>query len=162
MSELADLFRSEVEDVHTTGVLPSQALKAAISKRHIESKTPIEASQIQPASLDLRLGSEAYRVNASFLPGPEATVHSKLDQLATDSFSLGDGAVLERGCVYIIPLQEQLAATLCELSGLDSVFFCSTGLEANEAALKIARKYGHDRGIARPEVIVSARVESTV
>jgi acetylornithine aminotransferase len=55
---------------------------------------------------------------------------------------------------YEIPLQEQLAATLCELSGLDSVFFCSTGLEANEAALKIARKYGHDRGIARPEVIV--------
>ena len=55
---------------------------------------------------------------------------------------------------YEIPLQEQLAATLCELSGLDSVFFCSTGLEANEAALKIARKYGHDRGIARPAVIV--------
>jgi acetylornithine aminotransferase len=55
---------------------------------------------------------------------------------------------------YEIPLQEQLAATLCELSGLDSVFFCSTGLEANEAALKIARKYGHDRGIERPEVIV--------
>ncbi len=55
---------------------------------------------------------------------------------------------------YEIPLQEQLAATLCELSGLDSVFFCSTGLEANEAALKIARKYGHDRGVARPEVIV--------
>ncbi|MFM7848735.1 MAG: aspartate aminotransferase family protein [Rubrivivax sp.] len=55
---------------------------------------------------------------------------------------------------YEVPLQEQLAAMLCELSGLDSVFFCSTGLEANEGALKIARKYGHDRGIARPEVIV--------
>jgi len=55
---------------------------------------------------------------------------------------------------YEVPLQEQLAAMLCELSGLDSVFFCSTGLEANEGALKIARKYGHDRGIARPEIIV--------
>ena len=55
---------------------------------------------------------------------------------------------------YEVPLQEQLAATLCELSGLDSVFFCSTGLEANEGALKIARKYGHDRGISRPEIIV--------
>jgi acetylornithine aminotransferase len=55
---------------------------------------------------------------------------------------------------YEVPLQEQLAATLCELSGLDSVFFCSTGLEANEGALKIARKYGHDRGITRPEIIV--------
>ena len=55
---------------------------------------------------------------------------------------------------YEVPLQETLAAKLCELSGLDSVFFCSTGLEANECALKIARKYGHDRGIARPEIIV--------
>ena len=55
---------------------------------------------------------------------------------------------------YEVPLQEQLAAKLCELSGLDSVFFCSTGLEANEGAIKIARKYGHDRGIERPEIIV--------
>ena len=55
---------------------------------------------------------------------------------------------------YEVPLQEQLAARLCELSGLTSAFFCSTGLEANEAALKIARKYGHDRGIERPEIIV--------
>jgi acetylornithine/N-succinyldiaminopimelate aminotransferase len=55
---------------------------------------------------------------------------------------------------YQVPLQEQLAAKLCELSGLDKVFFCSTGLEANEAALKIARKFGHDKGNTRPEVIV--------
>ncbi|MEO5696330.1 MAG: aspartate aminotransferase family protein [Burkholderiaceae bacterium] len=55
---------------------------------------------------------------------------------------------------YQVPLQEQLAAKLCELSGLTNVFFCSTGLEANEAALKIARKFGHDRGIDRPEIVV--------
>ena len=55
---------------------------------------------------------------------------------------------------YHVPLQEQLAAKLCELSGLTNVFFCSTGLEANEAALKIARKFGHDKGIDRPEIIV--------
>ena len=55
---------------------------------------------------------------------------------------------------YHVPLQEQLAAKLTELSGLSNVFFCSTGLEANEAALKIARKFGHDKGIDRPEVIV--------
>ena len=55
---------------------------------------------------------------------------------------------------YEIPLQEQLAAHLCALSGMDSVFFCNSGLEANEAALKIARKFGHDRGIEKPEVIV--------
>ena len=55
---------------------------------------------------------------------------------------------------YEVPLQEQLAARLCELSGMSNVFFCNSGLEANEAALKIARKYGHDRGIAKPEIIV--------
>ncbi len=55
---------------------------------------------------------------------------------------------------YEVPLQEQLAAKLCELSGLSSVFFCNSGLEANEGALKIARKYGHDKGIARPEIVV--------
>ena len=55
---------------------------------------------------------------------------------------------------YEVPLQEQLAAKLCELSGLDGAFFCNSGLEANEAALKIARKFGHDKGIERPEIIV--------
>ena len=55
---------------------------------------------------------------------------------------------------YHVPLQEQLAAKLTSLSGLTNVFFCNSGLEANEAALKIARKYGHDRGVDRPEVIV--------
>jgi acetylornithine/N-succinyldiaminopimelate aminotransferase len=55
---------------------------------------------------------------------------------------------------YAAPLQETLAAKLCDLSGLDAVFFCSTGLEANEGALKIARKFGHDKGIERPEIIV--------
>jgi acetylornithine aminotransferase len=55
---------------------------------------------------------------------------------------------------YEVPLQEALAAKLCAISGLQSAFFCNSGLEANEAALKIARKYGHDKGIARPEIIV--------
>ncbi|MCA0242900.1 MAG: aspartate aminotransferase family protein [Proteobacteria bacterium] len=55
---------------------------------------------------------------------------------------------------YEVPLQEQLAARLCEISGLDNAFFCSTGLEANEAAIKLARKFGHDKGIERPEIIV--------
>jgi acetylornithine aminotransferase len=55
---------------------------------------------------------------------------------------------------YHIPLQEALAAKLVELSGLSNVFFCSTGLEANEAALKLARKFGHDKGIERPEIVV--------
>ena len=55
---------------------------------------------------------------------------------------------------YEVPLQEALAAHLCRISGLSSAFFCSTGLEANEGAIKIARKFGHDKGITRPEIIV--------
>jgi acetylornithine/N-succinyldiaminopimelate aminotransferase len=64
------------------------------------------------------------------------------------------GKLIHSSNYYEVPLQETLAAKLCELSGLDAVFFCSTGLEANEGALKIARKYGHDRLIERPEIIV--------
>jgi len=64
------------------------------------------------------------------------------------------GKIIHSSNYYLVPLQEQLAAKLCELSGLTNVFFCSTGLEANEAALKIARKYGHDKGIIRPEIVV--------
>jgi acetylornithine/N-succinyldiaminopimelate aminotransferase len=64
------------------------------------------------------------------------------------------GKLIHSSNYYEVPLQEALAARLCELSGLDAVFFCSTGLEANEAALKIARKFGHDRGIERPEIVV--------
>jgi len=64
------------------------------------------------------------------------------------------GKLIHTSNYYHVPLQEQLAAKLCELSGLTNVFFCSTGLEANEAALKIARKFGHDKGIDRPEVVV--------
>lgn len=55
---------------------------------------------------------------------------------------------------YEVPLQERLASKLCEISGLSSAFFCNSGLEANEGALKIARKFGHDKGIERPEIIV--------
>ncbi len=55
---------------------------------------------------------------------------------------------------YHIPLQEELAAMLVARSGMSHVFFCSTGLEANEAALKLARKFGHDKGIERPEIVV--------
>ena len=64
------------------------------------------------------------------------------------------GKIIHSSNYYHVPLQEQLAAKLCELSGLAKVFFCSTGLEANEAALKIARKFGHDRGNAGPEIVV--------
>jgi dCTP deaminase len=96
------------ESDHSTGILPSQALRAVLH-REIQAAAPIEEEQIQPASLDLRLGEVAYRVRASFLPGPNATVQEKLDQLSMHSIDLTGGAVLERGCVYIIPLLEHLA-----------------------------------------------------
>jgi acetylornithine/N-succinyldiaminopimelate aminotransferase len=64
------------------------------------------------------------------------------------------GKLIHSSNYYRVPLQEELAARLCELSGLSNAFFCSTGLEANEAALKIARKFGHDKGIERPEIVV--------
>ena len=64
------------------------------------------------------------------------------------------GKIIHSSNYYHVPNQEKLAAKLVELSGMTNVFFCSTGLEANEAALKLARKFGHDRGIERPEIVV--------
>jgi acetylornithine aminotransferase len=64
------------------------------------------------------------------------------------------GKLIHSSNYYHVPLQEALAAKLVELSGMENVFFCSTGLEANEAALKLARKFGHDKGIERPEIVV--------
>jgi acetylornithine/N-succinyldiaminopimelate aminotransferase len=64
------------------------------------------------------------------------------------------GKLIHSSNYYLVPLQEQLAARLVELSGLSNVFFCNSGLEANEAAIKIARKFGHDKGIERPEIVV--------
>ena len=67
------------------------------------------------------------------------------------------GKLIHTSNYYQVPLQETLAAMLCERSGLSAAFFCSTGLEANEAAIKIARKYGHDKGVERPAIIVCER-----
>jgi len=73
------------------------------------SAPPFDADQVQPASLDLRLGDTAYRVRSSFLPGPEQTVHERIASLELHRLDLTNGAVLERGCVYLVPLQESLA-----------------------------------------------------
>jgi dCTP deaminase len=94
----------------TTGLLPSQMLREAVALgREILSPQPIGDTQIQPASLDLRLGETAYRVRASFLPGARARVRDKLDLLAMHRIDLTQGAVLEKDCVYIVPLLEYLA-----------------------------------------------------
>ncbi|MCE3249156.1 MAG: 2'-deoxycytidine 5'-triphosphate deaminase [Geminicoccaceae bacterium] len=99
------------DDGHPTGLLPHQHLKSLIEhSREIRALVPLEAGQLQPASLDLRLGATAWRVRASFLPGEGATVEDKIEAFAMHRFELGEaGAVLERGCVYIVELIESLA-----------------------------------------------------
>lgn len=91
------------------GILPAQAIRALISGGALKLAEPAGSGQLQPASIDLRLGPKAYRVRASFLPGPGAKVAGKLIDLKLHEISLEDGAVLETGCVYIVPLLESLA-----------------------------------------------------
>jgi dCTP deaminase len=92
---------------YSTGILPSHVLKRLIrARREILATEDIEDSQIQPASIDLRLGAVAWRVRASFLPGPNATVQDRLPSVFMHEIDLTRGAVLETGCVYIVPLLE--------------------------------------------------------
>jgi dCTP deaminase len=92
-----------------TGILPYQTIAGMIRSRVITAVPDILSNQIQPASLDLRLGRNAYRVRASFLPGQDATVMAKIEQMdGLPPLDLQGGAVLEKGCVYVIPLLEHL------------------------------------------------------
>lgn len=92
------------------GVLPDKEIAAAIAQGQLISASPWAPDQIQPASLDLRLGECAYRLRASFLPGAGVRVEERLDaSLVMHRIDLRPGAVLETGCVYLIPLQESAA-----------------------------------------------------
>ncbi len=91
------------------GVLPDHAIDALVADGALAADPPILAEQRQPASLDLRLGTVAYRVRASFLAGPGATVEDRLKLFEMHRIDLSDGAVLEKGCVYLVPLMERLA-----------------------------------------------------
>ncbi|WP_022729712.1 2'-deoxycytidine 5'-triphosphate deaminase [Fodinicurvata sediminis] len=90
------------------GILPDQAIAELVRKDAIKSETGNIKPQIQPASLDLQLGRTAYRVRASFLPGRDKTVRERIEELSMHEIDLSNGAVLEVGCVYIVPLQEKL------------------------------------------------------
>ncbi|WP_147124888.1 2'-deoxycytidine 5'-triphosphate deaminase [Shimia ponticola] len=92
-----------------TGVLPSQLITAMVDRGEIATDRPLVTGQVQPASLDLRLGTVAYRVRASFLAGQGNTVQDRLADFEMHRIDLTDGAVLEKGCVYVIPLMEHLA-----------------------------------------------------
>lgn len=93
----------------TDGVLPAQALRRLIGSGAIAATPAILPEQIQPASLDLRLGTTAYRVRASFLTGYGRRVTDRLGDFGMHEMDLSQGAVLEKGCVYVIPLMERLA-----------------------------------------------------
>ena len=100
---------SRIEPLRQTGILPDQDIAALFSAGALAAPRPLDADQIQPASLDLRLGAKAFRTRASFLPGPDSTVEAKLERLKLHEIDLAEGAVLETGCVYIVPLLESLA-----------------------------------------------------
>ena len=91
------------------GILPSQSIAALAEAGAITADLAFLPDQVQPASLDLRLGPTVWRVRASFLPGPGRTVAERVADVAMHKLDIRDGAVLERGCVYIAELQERLA-----------------------------------------------------
>src|SRR5215467_1316535 len=91
------------------GILPDRLIATLVKTGVIIPAGALDDDQIQPASIDLRLGEIAYRVRASFLPGPDSTVAERIDELKLHEIMLGDGAVLETGCVYIVPLMESLS-----------------------------------------------------
>ena len=91
------------------GVIPSQGLRVMIAAKAIAADLPVEDGQVQPASLDLRLGRRAWRVRASFLSGKVRTVADRLADYAMHQIDLDQGAVLETNCVYVVELAESLA-----------------------------------------------------
>src|SRR5712691_4649332 len=93
----------------TKGILPDYMIAELAAAGGIRPVRDFAADQIQPASLDLRLGKVAYRVRASFLPGPRTTVEERIHGLKLPEIALTAGAVLDTNCVYIVPLLESLA-----------------------------------------------------
>lgn len=134
-------------------------MTAALPK-HIEAASPhvMNTYGRLPIALDHGQGCRVWDVNGKAyldaLGGIAVNTlghnHPKLVPALQDQIA----KLIHSSNYYHVPLQETLAARLVELSGLENVFFCSTGLEANEAALKLARKFGHDKGIERPEIVV--------
>ena len=96
------------DSAEAAGVLPAQAIARLHGRGGITAAEPFAPGQIQPASLDLRLGAEAFRVRASFLPGT-APLADRLADFTMHRIDLTPGAVLEKGCVYVVPLVEGLA-----------------------------------------------------
>ncbi len=103
-----EIIAREASAAVSTGVLPYQQIRALVRDGRITATEPVADDQVQPASLDLRLGGVAYRLQASFLPGRHATVERKLADLSMAELDLSSPTVLEKGCVYLAPLMEGL------------------------------------------------------
>ena len=97
------------ESLVSAGILPCQSIEALVANGAITAGVPFLHDQVQPASLDLRLGARAWRVRASFLPGLGRKVADRIADVAMHELDLTAGAVLERGCVYIAEIAERLA-----------------------------------------------------
>lgn len=120
------------------GLLPRQDVVELVAQGAIRAATPVLENQYQPASLDLRLGSKAYRLRASFLPGRGVTIERRLDTIALHEIDISQGAVLERGCVYLVKLQEELS--------LPADISCSTNPKSSTGRLDVFSRVISDAG----------------
>jgi dCTP deaminase len=120
------------------GLLPRQDVVALVAAGGIVAATPVLDNQFQPASLDLRLGKTAYRLRASFLPGKGTTIERRLATIALHEIDISEGAVLERGCVYLVKIQESLA--------LPADLSCSTNPKSSTGRLDVFSRVISDAG----------------
>ncbi len=125
-------------ETRNAGLLPRQELVRLIRDGVVSASTPILDAQIQPASLDLRLGPKAYRLRASFLPGRGASIEQRLQTIALHEIDISEGAVLERGCVYLVKLQEELS--------LPTDIACSTNPKSSTGRLDVFSRVISDAG----------------
>jgi dCTP deaminase len=122
----------------TIGLLPRQDVVGLVKAGGIRAANPVLENQFQPASLDLRLGAKAYRLRASFLPGRGTTIERRLARVALHEIDISEGAVLERGCVYLVKLQEELA--------LPPDIACSTNPKSSTGRLDVFSRVISDAG----------------
>jgi dCTP deaminase len=106
--EMSDEGPAQTSYLEGTGVIPFQGLREMVRRGEIVSLTDLDVDQIQPASIDLRLGKRAWRVRASFLPGSDSTVQSRLEKLGGTEIDLTKNTVFESGVVYVVELQESV------------------------------------------------------
>ena len=125
-------------DKQQAGLFPRQDIIELVEAGAIIAATPVLPNQYQPASLDLRLGTKAYRLRASFLPGRGTTIERRLDSIALHEIDISQGAVLERGCVYLVKIQESLA--------LPADVSCSTNPKSSTGRLDVFSRVISDAG----------------